>query len=90
MNKYIEVNEALEVFDLMYDKQESKDDPYNVGVMSAINYIKHKAPIFETKEIRYFDEEEKAWKVGEVIVNRSENPNSSQEGRLEQADCPWK
>lgn len=27
------------------------------------------APIIETKQIKYFDEEEKVWKIGSVIVN---------------------
>lgn len=27
------------------------------------------APTIETKQIKYFDEEEKVWKVGSVIVN---------------------
>ena len=35
---------VLELLNLMYDNQEDKDDPYNIGVMGAINYIKHKAP----------------------------------------------
>lgn len=27
------------------------------------------APTIETKQIKYFDEEEKVWKIGSVIVN---------------------
>lgn len=30
------------------------------------------APSIETKQIKYFDEEEKVWKIGEVIVNQAE------------------
>ena len=33
-------------------------------------------PTVETKEVKYFDEDEKAWKIGEVIVNSSEKPNN--------------
>jgi hypothetical protein len=36
-----------------------------VAVMDAID----NAPTIETKPIKYFDEEEKVWKVGSVIVN---------------------
>ena len=42
--RLIDADDALEFLNLMYDNQEDKDDPYNVGVMGAINYIKHKAP----------------------------------------------
>lgn len=28
-----------------------------------------KAPTIATKQIKYFDEEEKVWKIGSVIVN---------------------
>lgn len=42
--RVIDADDALEFLNLMYDNQEDKDDPYNVGVMGAINYIKHKAP----------------------------------------------
>jgi hypothetical protein len=44
MSRYIDADDVLELLNLMYDNQEDKDDPYNVGVMGAINYIKHKAP----------------------------------------------
>ena len=29
----------------------------------------HDAPSVETKQIKYFDEEEKVWKIGSVIVD---------------------
>lgn len=44
MSRYIDADDALEFLNLMYDNQEDKDAPYNVGVMGVINYIKHKAP----------------------------------------------
>ena len=31
-----------------------------------------------TKEVKYFDEDEKVWKIGEVIVSDSEKPNNSE------------
>ena len=33
----------------------------------------------KTKQVKYFDEDEKVWKIGEVIVNSSEKPNNSKE-----------
>ena len=36
-------------------------------------------PYVKTKEVKYFDEDEKAWKIGEVIVNSSEKPNNLSE-----------
>ena len=47
MSRYIDADDVLELLNLMYDNQEDKDDPYNVGVMGAINYIKHKAPTID-------------------------------------------
>lgn len=36
-----------------------------VAVMDAID----ETPTIETKQIKYFDEEEKVWKIGSMIVN---------------------
>ena len=30
-----------------------------------------------TKQVKYYDEDEAVWKIGEVIVNDSEKPNNS-------------
>lgn len=35
------------------------------------------APTIETKQVKYYDEDEQVWKIGEVIVNSSEKPNNS-------------
>ena len=37
----------------------------------AIKYIDD-APSIKTKEVKYFDEDEKVWKIGEVIVEQPE------------------
>ena len=42
----------------------------------AIKYIDI-TPTIETKQVKYFDEDEKVWKIGEVIVSDSEKPNNS-------------
>ena len=43
MSKYISADEMLEYLDLMYEHQDDKDEPYNIGILGAINYIKHRA-----------------------------------------------
>ena len=45
---------------------------YNDYVYIDKNYIAERIrslPVVETKQIKYFDEEEKVWKIGSVIVN---------------------
>ena len=42
-----------------------------------IDYLEE-APTIKTKEVKYFDEDENVWKIGEVIVNSSEKPNKSE------------
>ena len=44
MSRWIDADEMLEYLDLMYEHQDDKDEPYNIGILGAINYIKHKAP----------------------------------------------
>ena len=34
------------------------------------------APSIKTKQTKYYDEDEKVWKIGEVIIDSSENPNN--------------
>ena len=43
---------------------------------TALGYI-DSAPTIKTKQIKYYDEDEKVWKIGEVIVSDSEKPNNS-------------
>lgn len=50
-----------------YDEYETEDDAYAYGYVS-----KHQidtAPTIKTKQIKYYDEDEGVWKVGEVIVD---------------------
>ena len=42
---------------------------YQDGFISYSWLEINNAPTIETKQIKYFDEEEKVWKVGSVIVN---------------------
>lgn len=66
MSKYIDADNVLELLDLMYDNQADKDDPYNVGVMGAINYIKHKAPSLEIIRCRECKHRKPSGYVGSV------------------------
>ena len=34
------------------------------------------APTIKTKQVKYYDDDEKVWKIGEVIVSDSEKPNN--------------
>lgn len=43
MSKYIDADKAIAYFNLMYDQTLSADDPYNIGVLGARNYIRFKA-----------------------------------------------
>lgn len=69
MSRYINADDALELLNLMYDNQADRDDPYNVGVMGAINYIKHKAPsidVVRCGECKYQNKggnEREAWNL---------------------------
>ena len=52
--------------------EERKIHPYyhlqNRDVAIPIIDIEH-APTVKTKTIKYYDEDEKVWKIGEVIIN---------------------
>ena len=47
MARLIDADTMLEYLNLMYDKQNDSDEPFNCAVLGAINYIKHKAPTIE-------------------------------------------
>lgn len=50
-----------------YDEYETEDDEYAYGYVS-----KHQidtAPTIKTKQVKYFDEDEKIWKIGRVVVD---------------------
>ena len=38
-------------------------------INAITDYINDNAPTIATKQIKYFDEDEKVWKTGEVIVD---------------------
>ncbi len=41
----------------------------------AIKYI-NLAPTIKTKQVKYYDEVENVWKIGEVVIDSSEKPNN--------------
>lgn len=48
-----------------YDEYETEDDAYAYAYVSM--YQIDTAPTIETKQVKYYDEDENVWKVGEVI-----------------------
>lgn len=50
-----------------YDEYETEDDSYAYSYVST--YQIDTAPTIKTKQIKYYDEDEKVWKVGSVIVD---------------------
>ena len=72
MNELYDIDDILGLFGISDSDIETK---WTIKEAIQENEI---SPI-KTKRIKYFDEEEKVWKIGEVIVNSSEKPNNSME-----------
>lgn len=68
MSRYIDAD-AL-VIDY-YDDYETEDDAYTYAYVSKDQI--DSAPTIKTKQIKYFDEDEKVWKEGSVIINERLN-----------------
>ena len=69
MSRYIDAEALMQ--DAVQEHARSKN------YFNAIKRMVSNAPTVETKQIKYFDEEEKVWKVGDVIVsNSSEKTNN--------------
>ena len=49
----------------------SIDAPFTTIYAVTTKQIEN-APTIKTKEIKYFDEDEKIWKIGEVVVKEGE------------------
>lgn len=54
-----------------YDEYETEDDAYAYSYVST--YQIDTAPTIETKQVKYFDEDEKVWKEGSVIIDERLN-----------------
>ena len=72
MGRYVDiegdwVDEAIKTYSLGY----YDDDEYAIPFEALDS-----APTIKTKQVKYFDEDEKVWKIGEVIVSDSEKPNN--------------
>lgn len=53
------------------------EDEFMIDYQMVLSIVTD-APTIRTKEVKYFDEDENVWKIGEVIVNSSEKPNNSE------------
>lgn len=51
MARLIDADAMLEYLNLMYDKQNDSNEPFNCAVLGAINYIKHKAPTIDAVSV---------------------------------------
>ena len=60
MSRYIDAD-TLNVYDV--------SPAYGFVVMGVTEEDIDHAPTIRTKSVKYFDEDEKVWKVGEVIVD---------------------
>lgn len=50
---------------------EERSFPYETDVAVSLIMEIDEAPTIRTKEVKYFDEDEKVWKIGEVIIDES-------------------
>lgn len=48
---------------------EEKEMPYETDIVVSMMQTLEEAPTIKTKEIKYYDESENVWKIGEVIVD---------------------
>lgn len=56
-----------ELFRAVRESQMNDMDTITRGLNTAIGML-NSVPTIRTKSVKYFDEDEKVWKVGEVIV----------------------
>lgn len=75
MSKYIRFNDAVMALacEMFAEAQACGYDPGTIEdfIPEAKSWMED-APCITTKRIKYFDEEEKVWKIGEVIVEQPE------------------
>ena len=72
MKEYIEKQKILNFCNSVVNKE-------FVGAFNAFAAYVNTLPTIKTKQVKYYDEDENVWKIGEVIVNSSEKPNNSKE-----------
>ena len=97
--RLIDADELRKFIKSQYFKCDMPEEWGN-GVMWATSQINHycnkaDAPTIETKQIKYFDEDEKVWKIGNVIVEQKEQPQAEMPEYAEwkepfekMTDCP--
>ena len=78
--------------------KEIKQDIADNGLTERyVFYRINEAPTIDTKQIKYFDEDEKVWKIGNVIMEQKNEPQVEipeyaewKEPFEKMTDCPWK
>lgn len=48
---------------------EEKEMPYETDIVVSMILTLDEATTIKTKQVKYYDDEEKVWKIGEVIVD---------------------
>lgn len=48
---------------------EEKEMPFETDIVVSMMLTLEDAPTIKTKQIKYFDEDEKVWKTGSVIID---------------------
>lgn len=66
MNRWIDADALIDAhYDYIYQHSYSIDAVFPTWSL----LLMQTAPTIETKEVKYFDEDEKVWKIGRVIVD---------------------
>lgn len=61
--RLIDADAAYETLCHLWDRSDGEE--FEKGVFNTILY----APTIKTKQIKYYDDDENVWKIGEVIVD---------------------
>lgn len=84
MSRWIDANEFLADESEAYMKAQialaKRNADKTIDATRYINQVVHKkilmlisdTPTIKTKQIKYYDEDEKVWKIGEVIVDETD------------------
>ena len=77
MSRWIDANKLIEFINSKFvvSWKHDYDGGFKDACVEILNAIED-APTIETKQIKYYDEDENVWKIGSVIVNSSEKPNN--------------
>jgi len=68
MSRWIDAEYCEDFFD-RWESRVKDAEPVTIDVVQNTRTLLREAPTLKTKQIKYFDEDEKVWKIGEVIVD---------------------